>query len=128
MYWYVLVQGVTSRYKISLFDTDLYKSVQVSTKFLGFGTGRYKSVQDFQNWYKIVQDGTSQYRISCTDTRQYKTVQVCTKFPVQLQDGTRQYKLVPYFHSYYAYRNVHCTGQYKSVQDFLNGTYKHILV
>ncbi len=48
-------------------------AVQVSTKFLGFGTGRYKSVQDFQNWYKTVQDGTRQYQNSQTGTGWYVT-------------------------------------------------------
>ncbi len=119
MYWYVPVQDGTSRYKISRFGTSRYKLVQVSTKFLGFGTGRYKSVQDFQNRYKTAQDGTSQCKISCTGIGRYKTVQAGTKFLVQVQDGTRQYKLVPDFHSYYAYRTV---------QDSTSGTYEYILV
>jgi hypothetical protein len=42
MYLHKEVHGGTRRYMISLFGTDLYKSVQVSTRFLGFGSGRYK--------------------------------------------------------------------------------------
>ena len=38
-----------------------YKSVH---DFFRFGTGRYKSVQDFPNRYKTVQDGTRQYMTS----------------------------------------------------------------
>ena len=109
-----------------LFGTSWYKSVQVSTKFLSFGTGRYKSVQDFQNWYKTVQDGTSQYKIFRTGTGWYKTVQASTKFPVQVQDGTRRYKLVPDFHSYYAYRTVQdSTSQYRIFLMVHTGTYSY---
>ncbi len=104
--------------------TDLYKSVQVSTKFLGFGTLRtvqvstglselvqdgtrpYKSVPDFLYRYRTVQDSTSRYQISGTGHCKgwYKMVQVGTLFPLVL-----------------CVQPEDCRGQYKSVQDFLNG-------
>ena len=107
--WYKSVQVGTSQYQISWF---WYRTVQVSTGFselIQDCTRQYKSVQDFPYRYRMVQDGTSQYQISSTSTGRYKTVQVGTRFPLVLcvQD---------------------CTGQYKSVQDFLNGTYWYILV
>jgi hypothetical protein len=107
--WYRPVQVGTSQYQISWF---WYRTVQISTGFSELvqdGTRQYRSVPDFLYRYRTVQDGTSRYQISGTGTGWYKTVQVGTLFPLVLcvQD---------------------CTGQYKSVQDFLNGTYKYILV
>ncbi len=105
MYWYVLVCTCTRLYKqVQDFAQAVwYKSVQVCTsQYFSFGTGQYKSVQDFQYRYRMVQDSTSQYKISSTGTGWYKTVQAShsTKFPVQVQDGTRQYKLVPDFNPF----------------------------